>query len=71
MKVKELLSIDPSEYAPKLAEFRKELVKLNAQASMGTAMKNPGQLKQTKKNIARMMTLINQQKMNQKEAKKA
>jgi len=62
MNRKDLLSIDKSEYNSKIVEFRKELVKLNAQAATGTAMKNPGQLKQTKKNIARLMTLINKNK---------
>ena len=60
MKIKDLMDLDKNEYQNKLAEFRKELVKLNAQSSTGTAMKNPGMLKQTKKNIARILTLINQ-----------
>lgn len=62
MKRKELIELDASEYENKLSEFRKELIKLNAQASTGTAMKNPGQLKQTKKNIARILTLMKQKK---------
>lgn len=59
MKIKELMDMDKSEYQSKLAEFRKELIKLNAQANAGTAMKNPGQLKLLKKNIARILTLMN------------
>ncbi len=66
MKRRELMELDKSEHMSKLAEFRKELVKLNAQASTGTAMKNPGMLNQTKKNIARLLTLINQNKGVQK-----
>ncbi len=62
MKRKEVMSLEPGEYEPRLKEFRKELVKLNAQAATGTAMKNPGLLKQTKKNIARMLTKINKNK---------
>jgi len=62
MKRKDLMDLDKSEYSAKLNEFRKELVKLNAQASTGTAMKNPGLLKQTKKNVARILTLINKNK---------
>ncbi len=60
MKRREIMELDKSEYHNKLSELRKELVKLNAQANAGTAMKNPGLLKQTKKNIARMLTLMNQ-----------
>ena len=56
------MDLGKDEHQPKLAEFRKELVKLNAQANTGTAMKNPGLLKQTKKNIARLLTLINKNK---------
>ncbi len=70
MKRKEALSLDPSEYNVKLDELKKELVKLNAQSNAGTAMKNPGLLKQTKKNIARIMTAMNS-KNKTREAKKA
>ena len=66
MKRRELFDLNKSEYQSKLAEFRKELVKLNAQASIGTAMKNPGQLRQVKKNIARVLTFMNQNKGEQK-----
>lgn len=69
MKRKELMDLDRSEYAAKLEEFRKELIKLNAQAATGTAMKNPGLLKQSKKNIARMLTLMNKAKMEVKKKK--
>ncbi|HME87125.1 MAG TPA: 50S ribosomal protein L29 [Candidatus Nanoarchaeia archaeon] len=62
MKRKDVLSIETGSYQEKLGEFRKELIKLNAQSAAGTAMKNPGLLKQTKKNIARMLTLINSKK---------
>ncbi len=62
MKRKEILDLDKSEYQNKLAELRKELIKLNAQSNTGTAMKNPGLLKQTKKNIARILTLVNKVK---------
>jgi large subunit ribosomal protein L29 len=62
MKRKDVLSLETGEYGPKLAEFRKELIKLNAQAATGAGMKNAGHIKQTKKNIARMLTLMNKNK---------
>ncbi len=68
MKRKEIMDLDKSEYQSKLDELRKELMKLNAQSATGTAMKNPGLLKQTKKNIARILTLMN--KTKQEVAKK-
>lgn len=60
MKRKEVMDLNKGEYAAKLTEIRKELIKLNAQASTGTAMKNPGLIRQAKKNIARIITLQNQ-----------
>ncbi len=62
MKRKEIIELDKGEHTTKLAELRKELIKLNAQAAIGTAMKNPGLLKQTKKNIARLHTLMYEKK---------
>ena len=53
------MDLNKNEHVAKLAEFRKEMIKLNAQAATGTAMKNPGQLRQTKKNIARLLTIMN------------
>jgi ribosomal protein L29 len=41
----------------KLSEIRKELIKLNTQVSRGTTLKNPGQIKQIKKTIARILTI--------------
>lgn len=66
MKRKELMSLEKGEYASKLSELRKELVKLNAQAATGTAMKNPGLLRQAKKNIARLLTLMHTNSGDQK-----
>jgi large subunit ribosomal protein L29 len=62
MKRKELMDLNKGEHEAKLIEFRKELIKLNAQAATGTAMKNPGLVKQTKKNIARLLTIMNKDK---------
>ena len=41
----------------KIVEMKKELVKLNAQVVIGTALKNPGQIKKIKKTIARILTI--------------
>lgn len=40
----------------KLIELKKEQIKLNSQAAMGTQLKSPGQIKQIKRNIARIKT---------------
>lgn len=46
----------------KLLELRKEMVKHNAQISTGTTPKSPGQVKQVKKTIAKILTLFNEKK---------
>jgi len=57
MKIKELRSISNEELKSKLIELRKELIKSNAQVATGTTPKSPGQIKQTKKMIAKILTL--------------
>ncbi|PIN76402.1 50S ribosomal protein L29 [Candidatus Woesearchaeota archaeon CG10_big_fil_rev_8_21_14_0_10_36_11] len=58
MKItKELRDLSQDELQNRLQEFKKELLKLNVQASTGAQTSNPGKLKQTKKNIARILTL--------------
>ena len=60
MKItKNLKGLSSQDLKEKLREFKKELLKLNVQAATGTGVNNPGKLKQTKKNIARIMTLLN------------
>ncbi len=61
MKItKELKGLSSTELQERLKEFKKELLKLNVQAATGTGVANPGKLKQTKKNIARILTLLKQ-----------
>jgi large subunit ribosomal protein L29 len=59
MKItKELRELETSELNKRLFEFKKELLKLNAQVASGANVQNPGQLRQTKKNVARILTLL-------------
>tara|TARA_Y100000310_G_scaffold344792_1_gene459548 strand:+ start:1280 stop:1471 length:192 start_codon:yes stop_codon:yes gene_type:complete len=51
----------------RLVELRKELMKFNAQISTGTPPENPGQVKNIKKNIARIHTFTNLKKEEVKE----
>lgn len=44
----------------KLEELKKELIKINAQISTGTTPKSPGRVKQIKKNIAKILTILNE-----------
>ncbi len=47
-------------------ELRKELIKLNAQVATGTQLKSPGQIKQIKRNIARIATELKNKERNTK-----
>ncbi|TKJ17457.1 50S ribosomal protein L29 [Candidatus Woesearchaeota archaeon B3_Woes] len=56
---KELKNMNKGDLNAKLLELRKELIKENAQIAVGTTPKSPGQIKQMKKTIARIIQLLN------------
>lgn len=58
MKKDEIKRSSVEDLGKKKVELRKELVKLNAQAAMGTQIKSPGQIRQIRRNIARIETEI-------------
>ena len=49
----------------RLDEIRKDLVKQNAQVATGTTPKSPGQIKQMKKTIARILTVMKSKEKKQ------
>ena len=55
----ELVQMDEKTLEGKLKELKVELIKINAQRSMGTMPENPGKIKEIKKTIARINTLKN------------
>jgi len=65
MKIK---SMDGKSLDDKMAELKKELVKINAQVAIGTIPKSPGHVRQVKKAIAKILTIqnINQKKAQEK-----
>ncbi|MBI2135076.1 50S ribosomal protein L29 [Candidatus Woesearchaeota archaeon] len=67
MKVKEIRGMDKNMAAEKMAELKKELVKINAQVAIGTAMKNPGQIRKIKKTLARIITIEHEKKSRKDE----
>lgn len=69
MKAKEIIVMDKNVLNEKMLELKKELVKMNAQVAIGTALKNPGQLRKIKKTLARILTISNQK--YQKKTKKS
>lgn len=44
----------------KLLDLKKELIKLNAQIAIGTLPENPGRVREVKRTIARIYTVLKQ-----------
>ena len=57
IKKNELIQMDEKSMNEKMDELKKELVKINAQISMGTMPENPGKIKEIRKTIARINTI--------------
>ena len=69
MKAKQIRAMDKGTLNEKIIELKKELVKVNAQVAIGTALKNPGQIKEIKKTIARILLVENEAKDRVKDLK--
>ena len=61
MKAKELKQLSLKQLETKLIEYRKKLQDLRFKLAAGK-LKNPHQVSQTKKDIARILTFINQKR---------
>ncbi|MBI3034528.1 50S ribosomal protein L29 [Candidatus Woesearchaeota archaeon] len=66
MKKKEIATLGKEESRAKLTELRKELMKSNAQVATGTVPKSPGQIRQVKKTIARILTNLSRKEETKK-----
>lgn len=65
MKIKSLEGLSEDELKKRLTELRKELIKVNAQVAVGTTPKNPMQIKNNKKTVARILTLLKKRRKKQ------
>ena len=63
LKLKTLREMNDQDLADKLAELKADLAKLNLEKSKGTLKKQTGNIKWLKRDIARMMTLLNERKV--------
>ena len=63
MKSKEIRGMDKNTLNEKILELKKDLIKMNAQVAIGTALKNPGQVRKIKKTIARILTISSGKKI--------
>ncbi len=61
MRAKELRAMGAKDLDEKMLELKKELLKMRGQIAVGTIPKNPGQVKNLKRSIAKIM-MIQQEK---------
>lgn len=59
IKKTEMKAMDEAKVRAKLSEIRIELMRLNAQIAVGSNIESPGRIKSARRNIARLLTLIN------------
>ncbi len=62
LKPEEIRKMSREERMKKLNELRAELIKLRTQAFLGT-LTNIGRLKVTRKNIARLLTILREEEL--------
>ena len=64
MKFKEIAALEEKALAEKLKDLKMELLKENSQVATGTTPKSPGHLKDIKKTIARIKTVMTQRSVS-------
>jgi large subunit ribosomal protein L29 len=66
MKASEIRELSPDEMDRKLVDLKQEFFNLRFQHASGQ-LENPAKLRQTKRDIARVKTIIRQTQLNEKE----
>jgi ribosomal protein L29 len=61
-RMKEFKGMIPQALNDKIAEIRMGLIKSNAQVATGTTPKSPGLIRKSKRDIARLYTVLNSRK---------
>ncbi len=61
-KLSELTSLPEAQLQEKLSEMKKELLKVNAKIATKVIPDNPGSIKQMKKTVAKILTIIQSNK---------
>jgi large subunit ribosomal protein L29 len=62
LKLKTLREMNDQDLAGKLAELKADLAKLTLEKSKGTLKKQTGHIRWLRRDIARMMTILNERK---------
>ncbi len=68
LKVKDIGKMSKEERLAKLRELKAELLRLRTQQASGAPLENPGRVRIIKKTIARILTVINEEKKGSKRA---
>jgi len=64
--VKQLKDLKKEDLDKRLSELKLELLKEQGNVKMGRPIKNPGKIKQIRRNIARILTIRQQRKKEEK-----
>lgn len=59
LKKTELKNISKGAIEEKMKELHKELMKYNSQRAVGTAIENPGRIRELRRSIAKLLTIKN------------
>ncbi|MHC1627260.1 MAG: 50S ribosomal protein L29 [Candidatus Nezhaarchaeales archaeon] len=62
LKVNDIRKMSNEERLAKLRELKAELMRLRAQQASGAPLDNPGKIRAIRKTIARILTIINEEK---------
>jgi len=68
LKPDEIRKMSNEERLAKLRELKAELMRLRAQQASGAPLDNPGKIRAIRKTIARILTIINEEKRKAKQA---
>ena len=62
LKIKDIREMSPEDREEKLKELREELMHERGVAAMGGSPPNPGKIRQLRKSISRLLTVIREEK---------
>ncbi len=63
LKSSELRKIEKADLEEKILELRRELAKLRSSSGRGTIKKDSGSVKSVRRNIARVLTVMNEKRV--------
>jgi large subunit ribosomal protein L29 len=66
VKLKTLREMNDNDLSDKLSELKADLAKLRSEGAKGTLKKQTGTIRWIRRDIARIMTLLNERKSSQK-----